>query len=169
MKKIWVVQYNDGASDVWNEETPGPAWPYVDAFEAEDTINALRAELAESERHRQILTQQNAEFLADRKLPPRKRSACAGCSLPRDLDMVAIELEKASQILIALHDMKSADEWGPYALQNGQLHIQYLVMTAARNRAEAEIERLKKIVEAPWKCDVCGNYVGNDSAVLEEG
>lgn len=168
MKTIWVVQYNDGTSDVWNEEKPGPAWPYVDAFEAEDAIKELRAELAESERHRQILTQQNAEFLADRKLPPRKRSACAGCSLPKDMDMVAIELEKASQILIALHDMKSADEWGPYALRNGQLHIQYLVMKEARNNAETEVERLKKIVEAPWKCSVCGNYVGNDSAVLEE-
>ena len=32
---------------------------------------------------------------------------------------------------------------------------------------EAEAERLKKIVEAPWKCDVCGNYLGNNSACLE--
>ena len=168
MKKIWVCQYNNGDADVYDTETPAPAWPYVDAFEAEDTINALRAELAESERHRQILTQQNAEFLEDRALPPRERSVCVGCSLPKDLDTVAIELEKASQSLIALHDMKSADEWGPYALRNGQLHIQYLVMKAARNRAEEEVERLTKIVEAPWKCDVCGNYVGNSSAVLEE-
>ena len=159
MKKIWVVQYNDGTSDVWNEEKPGPAWPYVDAFEAEDAIKELRAELAESERHRQILTQQNAEFLADRALPPRERSACVGCSLPGDLDTAAIELEKASQILIALHDMKSADEWGPYALRNGQLHIRCLVVQRARKEAEAEVERLTKIVEAPRKCDVCGNYV----------
>ena len=27
--------------------------------------------------------------------------------------------------------------------------------------------RLKQIVEAPWKCDVCGNYVGNSSACLD--
>lgn len=33
---------------------------------------------------------------------------------------------------------------------------------------EAESERLKKIVEAPWRCDVCGNYLGNDSACLED-
>ena len=138
------------------------------AVKLEQALLARGRELAESERHRQILTQQNAEFLADRKLPPRGRSACAGCSLPKDMDMVAIELEKATQILSALYDMKSADEWGPYALRNGQLHIRYLVMKAARNRAEAEVERLAKIVEAPWKCDVCGNYVGNESAVLEE-
>ena len=64
MKKIWVCQYNNGDADVYDTETPAPAWPYVDAFEAEDTINALRADLAESERHRQILTQQNADLVA---------------------------------------------------------------------------------------------------------
>ena len=32
---------------------------------------------------------------------------------------------------------------------------------------EAEAERLKKIIESPWKCDVCGNYIGNNSACLE--
>ena len=29
---------------------------------------------------------------------------------------------------------------------------------------EAEVERLKKIIEAPWKCDICGNYLWNNSA-----
>lgn len=190
MKKIWVVQYNDGTSDVFDTETPSPAWPYVDAFDVQDETSKLRLdleqmtdkavkleqaliardrELAESERHRQILTQQNAEFLADRALPPRERSACVGCSLPKDLDMVAIELEKATQILSALYDMKSTDEWGPYALRNGQLHIRCLVVQRAREEAEAEVKRLTKIVDAPRKCDVCGNYVGNSSAVLGEG
>jgi len=28
-------------------------------------------------------------------------------------------------------------------------------------------KRLTKIVEAPWQCDVCGNYIGNSSAVLD--
>lgn len=27
--------------------------------------------------------------------------------------------------------------------------------------------RLKRIVEAPWKCDVCGNYLCNSSACLD--
>ena len=129
------------------------------AVKLEQALIARDRELAESERHRQILTQQNAEFLEDRALPPRERSACVGCSLPKDMDTVAIELEKASQILIALHDMKSADEWGPYALRNGQLHIRYLVARDFRKQAETEVERLTKIVEAPRKCDVCGNYV----------
>lgn len=33
---------------------------------------------------------------------------------------------------------------------------------------EEDVKRLKKIVEAPWKCNVCGNYLGNDSACLED-
>ena len=34
--------------------------------------------------------------------------------------------------------------------------------------AAAEILYLKKIVEAPWKCDVCGNYVSNECAETEQ-
>lgn len=33
---------------------------------------------------------------------------------------------------------------------------------------EEDVKRLKKIVEAPWKCSACGNYLGNDSACLED-
>ena len=36
------------------------------------------------------------------------------------------------------------------------------------NYLREEVKRLTKIVESPWKCDVCGNYLGNNSAVLEE-
>lgn len=32
---------------------------------------------------------------------------------------------------------------------------------------EEEVSRLKKIVEAPWKCPQCGNYVTNESIVVE--
>lgn len=35
------------------------------------------------------------------------------------------------------------------------------------DEAAEEILYLKKIVEAPWKCDVCGNYVSNVDAVME--
>jgi hypothetical protein len=42
MKKIWVVQYVDGTADVYDEEKPSPAWPYVDAFDAEVEIKRLR-------------------------------------------------------------------------------------------------------------------------------
>ena len=47
MKKIWVVQYNDGTADVFDVEHPTPAYPYVDAFEADERIEALRDEVAE--------------------------------------------------------------------------------------------------------------------------
>lgn len=129
MKTIWVVQYKDGSADVYDTETSAPAWPYVDAFDAEDEIKALRAELAESERHRQILTHQNME-------------------LKVRMDFVATELEKGTQQLLALWEMKSPDEWGSYALRNGKLHIQCLIAQRARKEAEEENARKDKRIAA---------------------
>jgi len=46
MKKIWVVQYNDGTADIVDDDPDvnfvAPSWPYVDAFEAETEIKRLR-------------------------------------------------------------------------------------------------------------------------------
>lgn len=41
MKTIWVVQYNDGTADVFDEDQGPPSWPYVDAFEAKERIAEL--------------------------------------------------------------------------------------------------------------------------------
>ena len=44
MKKIWVIQYNDGtSSDVYETPHPAPAYPYVDAFEFEEKVDELQA------------------------------------------------------------------------------------------------------------------------------
>ena len=43
MKTIWVVQYNDGTADVFDEDQGPPSWPYVDAFEAKQRIAELEA------------------------------------------------------------------------------------------------------------------------------
>ena len=45
MKKIWVVQYNNGDADIYDTEQVAPAYPYVDAFEAEARIKELKKEI----------------------------------------------------------------------------------------------------------------------------
>ncbi len=48
MKKIWIIQYNDGTADVYDTEQSGPAYPYVDAFQYDELKKenaALRAEV----------------------------------------------------------------------------------------------------------------------------
>lgn len=47
MKTVWLVRYNNGQADVFDEEQPAPAWPYVDAFESEETIKELEDEITE--------------------------------------------------------------------------------------------------------------------------
>lgn len=47
MKKIWVLRYNDGTADVWDEEKGPPSWPYVDAFAADDAIKELHSDYAD--------------------------------------------------------------------------------------------------------------------------
>ena len=46
MKKIWVVQYNDGTADVWDEEQGPPSWPYIDAFDVENALKELHSDYA---------------------------------------------------------------------------------------------------------------------------
>jgi hypothetical protein len=43
MKTIWLVRYNNGQADVFDEEQSAPAWPYIDAFEAEARIKELES------------------------------------------------------------------------------------------------------------------------------
>ena len=56
MKKIWLLRYNNGTADVWDEEKGPPSWPYIDAFDVEDALkesdsdySALRARVARLE------------------------------------------------------------------------------------------------------------------------
>ena len=56
MKKIWLLRYNDGTADVWDEDHGPPSWPYIDAFDVEDALkesnsdySALRARVARLE------------------------------------------------------------------------------------------------------------------------
>ena len=44
MKKIWVLRYNDGSADVWDEEKGPPSWPYIDAFDVEDALKELHSD-----------------------------------------------------------------------------------------------------------------------------
>ena len=46
MKKIWVLRYNDGTADVWDEEKGPPSWPYVDAFDVEGALKELHSDYA---------------------------------------------------------------------------------------------------------------------------
>lgn len=46
MKKIWVLRYNDGTADVWDEEKSPPSWPYVDAFDVEGALKELISDYA---------------------------------------------------------------------------------------------------------------------------
>jgi len=41
MKKIWVIQYNDGISEVYDTPQPAPAYPYVDAFEYQKRMDEI--------------------------------------------------------------------------------------------------------------------------------
>ena len=47
MKKIWVVQYNDGTANVYDSEQEAPALPYIDAFEVQNRIAELEAQFKE--------------------------------------------------------------------------------------------------------------------------
>ena len=45
MKKIWVIQYEDGTADVYDTPQPPPAYPYVDAFECEERLAEIQTVL----------------------------------------------------------------------------------------------------------------------------
>jgi len=48
MKTIWVVQYNNGTADVYDSEQGAPALPYIDAFEVQNRIAELEAEVVDA-------------------------------------------------------------------------------------------------------------------------
>lgn len=44
-KTIYVVEYVNGDVDLYHEEQPTPAWPFVCKFEAEEKIKELQEEI----------------------------------------------------------------------------------------------------------------------------
>ena len=46
MKKIWLLRYNNGTADVWDEEKGPPSWPYIDAFDVEDALKEFHSDYA---------------------------------------------------------------------------------------------------------------------------
>lgn len=51
--------------------------------------------------------------------------------------------------------------WAKNYLPNG------VGLECTYTKLKEDYYRLKQIVEAPWKCDVCGNYIGNNSAQVD--
>lgn len=196
LKTIWVIQYKDGTADVWDTEKPAPVWPYVDAFDVQDETSKLRLdldqmsdkavkleqaliardkEIAESERHRQILTQQNHKMLQrwnnlaisldlitlklergtqllnvlvknDLSLPPQERKCCVGCTLPGDNTKLQ-EALKTISIQMTCAEQLSHDEFG----ELGDIEFGY-----------DEIIRIARIALNPTEttttgCPACGS------------
>ena len=68
MKTIWVVQYRDGTADVFDSEQGAPALPYIDAYEVQERIAELEAQLVDANKTIKALSR-NASILDVSKKP----------------------------------------------------------------------------------------------------
>ena len=96
MRKIWVLRYNNGTADVWDEDQGPPSWPYIDAFDVEEEIKELKSDYDElCERVAWMLECIDTEYPAvnysNKAAIRRKMNACGELTKTKQTARKAVE------------------------------------------------------------------------------